>query len=76
MKTLNNLSLNVTVGAGVSISFACDELQTLSKRLGVHLEADFNGVTLLVSPETDAKTLKDSYHVELNSGDTDKFAIG
>jgi len=76
METLRNITLKVEISAGTSIEAATSELCELSNRLGVFVEADFNGVCLMASPDSDSNILVNQYHSELNNGCAVKIAFG
>lgn len=70
----SNLTINASISGGTDISRACDELVSLSQRAGVWVRADFNGVTLLASPDTDRERLADRWHEEMGSNRPHKIA--
>ncbi len=74
MRILTNLSINIEILAGTTITEACEELCLLAGRLCTPVSANFNGVTLLVNAHDSASKLEDSYNRELNSTHKHKFA--
>lgn len=61
MKELRTMTLKVELLAGTSISDAAEDLCELADRVGVMIEARFNGVMLLARPGDDWRKLVHQY---------------
>lgn len=65
MEMLKTFVVRVELFAGVSIEDAAAEMCQLASRIGVRVEARFNGVTLWARPGDDAVKLAKAYHIEI-----------
>lgn len=67
MKLLKNLVLKVELFDGADVHDAACDLCMLAKRVGVLVEADFNGVKLLARPDDSSVRLVRAYHEQLKN---------
>jgi hypothetical protein len=67
MKEFESLSITASIKPGSDITRACTDLIGFASKLGVTVEAEFNGVTLLANPNGDAAILSDNWQNEMNS---------
>lgn len=74
MELLNTLTLKVELFAGTDVRDAACDLCTLANRVGVLVEADFNGVKLWARPDDNPLKLVDAYHKQLKSAFPHKIA--
>lgn len=70
----SDLSLRVEISGGAHIEAVCDQLVTLAQRLGIWVEADFNGVTLLACPRTSRAGLAESWRRRIDDESRYKIA--
>ena len=68
------LTITVKIQAGANIHETCDELVNLAQRMSAWVEADFNGVKLLVCPRTNRDLLVERYNVRLQDESGYKIA--
>ena len=74
MELLRSITLKVDLFAGVDIRNASCDLCELANRVGVLVEAEFNGVKLWARPDDNPLKLAEAFHLELISGKTHKIA--
>ena len=74
MKFLPTARITVDLLAGTSINDAASDLCELANRLGLLVEADFNGIKLWARPDDDPAELVSAYHEQLRKDSTFKIA--
>ena len=71
-----NITVKVDLLPGTAIEAAAHELCQLANRIGVFVEAGFNGVTLIAAPGDNPEKLANAWQREMNSDHAFKFARG
>lgn len=74
MNFLRSFTLKVELFAGTDIRSATSDLCDFAERIGVMVEADFNGVKLWARPGDNPLRLADAYEIQLRSEFTPKIA--
>lgn len=74
MNLLRSITIHVELSAGTMVRDAACDLCSLSDRIGVLVEADFNGVKLWARPGDNPLQLEAAYHRALSSKATYKIA--
>ena len=74
MELLKTITLKVEPFAGTDIRDAACDLCELAGRVGVLVEAQFNGVKLWARPGDNPLKLVDAFHLQLQSKHTHKIA--
>lgn len=74
MELLRSLTLKVELFAGTDVRDAAGDLCELANRVGVLIEADFNGVKLWARPGDSPQKLEDSYYEQLHGDSKYKIA--
>lgn len=67
MMSENCLSFKANFRAGVDVETAAQAMADTATRLGINIEASFNGILLLASPDRDAEYLLNQYRRQLES---------
>ena len=67
--------IQVKFNCGYSIEDAARDMCALADRLGVGIEADFNGVSLIASPRGNAVALVEAYRREVSRDGNVKIAF-
>lgn len=71
---MSNLWITVEVAPGCGIESACADAVALSKRLGITVWFNFNGVRCLADERTDPQRLESAWNDALLSSYTHKVA--
>lgn len=58
---MSDILLKVEVMAGAEIGKASKQICDLAKKLGINVEFDFNGQSIIVRPDSIAKDVHDKY---------------
>ena len=66
---MRELWLKVEVMAGTSIDDAAKEMVALANRLAVSIEADFNGVRVLATPDDDPREVASDWRTAFTRKD-------
>jgi len=74
MELLKTLTLKIELFAGTDVRNAACDLCELSNRIGVLVEANFNGVKLWARPGDNPLKLVDAFHQQLQSKFSHKIA--